>query len=182
MSPRFVAFLRGINVGGHTAQMGTLRELFTTAGLTGVETFIASGNVVFGSRARDLAAVERKLERRLHAALGFEVRTFVRSAAEVAAIAADQPFPAARLASAAGTYIGFLATPPTAKATTAVLTLRSPNDDLHVRGREIYWLSQGGMSGSRLSYVALERALDGQATFRSLNTITRLVATYGLAE
>lgn len=73
-------------------------------------------------------------------AVGFEIRTFVRSACEIAAIAADPPFSAARLRKAAGKYVGFLATGPGPKAANAVLALRSPNDDLEVRGREVYWL------------------------------------------
>ena len=52
--PRLVAFLRAINVGGHTVTMAHLRGLFEDLGFTNVETFIASGNVIFGSRPRDI--------------------------------------------------------------------------------------------------------------------------------
>lgn len=177
--PRLVAFLRGINVGGHTVTMEALRDVFAGEGLADVETFIASGNVIFGTKTRNLNGLEWKLERRLHEALGFEVRTFIRTAAQVAAIAAEPPLPAARIRAAAGKYVGFLEATPSPGAVKAVLALRSPNDDVQVRGREVYWLSMAGMSGSKLSYVAFERAIGGQATFRGLNTISRLVAKYG---
>lgn len=177
-----MAFLRGINVGGHTVTMDTLRALFAKQGLEDVATFIASGNVVFESSARDLAGLERTLERHLHAALGYEVRTFIRSARDVAAIASEPPFPVARTRGVAGYYVGFLTAPPQARAIKALMAMRSPNDDLQVRGREVYWLSKAGISGSKLSYTVFERTLGGPATFRGMNTITRLVAKYGLGK
>jgi uncharacterized protein (DUF1697 family) len=45
--PKYVAFLRAINVGGHTVKMDHLRRLFEALGFTNVETFIASSDVVF---------------------------------------------------------------------------------------------------------------------------------------
>ena len=99
--PRFVAFLRAINVGGHTVTMAKLRVLFESLGLEDVETFIASGNVVFSSPAKNLAALENRIEDHLAASLGYEVKTFIRSDAEVAAVARHKPFSEARTRSAA---------------------------------------------------------------------------------
>ena len=59
---RYAAFLRAINVGGHVVKMEVLRAAFEDLGFAGVETFIASGNVIFETRAKDLVAVERKIE------------------------------------------------------------------------------------------------------------------------
>src|SRR4030095_12804333 len=81
--PRYVAFLRAINVGGHIVKMDQLRKLFTQLGFTDVETFIASGNVLFTSPSKSGAALEAKIEKHLKAALGYEVATFVRTATEV---------------------------------------------------------------------------------------------------
>jgi len=72
--PRYVAFLRGINLGKRRVKMHTLRKCFQDLGLEGADTFIASGNVVFDHRGhadRSLEAIERHLE----SALGFEVST-----------------------------------------------------------------------------------------------------------
>src|SRR3954470_8101179 len=98
--PKLVAFLRAINVGGHTVTMASLREAFGAVGLKDVETFIASGNVIFTAPAGKTAALERQIEGHLHGILGYEVKTFVRTQAEVAAIAAYQPFSAARVRAA----------------------------------------------------------------------------------
>ena len=91
--PRYVAFLRAINVGGHVVKMDHLRTLFEEIGLTEVETFIASGNVLFNSPSKSGPALERKIEKQLRTALGYEVATFVRTHAEVQQVAAYEPFP-----------------------------------------------------------------------------------------
>ena len=62
---RYVAFLRAINVGGHTVRMEALRREFESLGATNVETFIASGNVIFDTARRNAAALERAIEEHL---------------------------------------------------------------------------------------------------------------------
>ena len=74
--PRFFAFLRAINVGGHNVTMEKLRGLFEALGHKDVETFIASGNVIFASKSKDRGALERKIENSLRKSLGYEVTTF----------------------------------------------------------------------------------------------------------
>ena len=86
--PRCVAFLRAVNVGGRSVKMELLRGAFEALALGRVETFIASGNVVFDTRARNLPALERKIEAQLSTCFGFGIDTFVRTLDEVAAIAA----------------------------------------------------------------------------------------------
>ena len=94
---RSIAFLRAINVGGHTVKMDDLRTLFATLDFSNVETFIASGNVIFETPKENAATLERRIEQHLQQALGYHVATFIRSASEVAATAHYQPFPPAEL-------------------------------------------------------------------------------------
>src|SRR3954464_12194003 len=89
--PRYVAFLRAINVGGHTVKMDRLRALFEELELANVKTFIASGNVLFDSAARNRAALESRIERHLEQALGSEVATFVRTTAELGTVIQFRP-------------------------------------------------------------------------------------------
>src|SRR5262249_50157354 len=90
---RFIAFLRAINVGGgRTVKMQSLRQVFDSLGFSMVETFIASGNVIFKKKARKSKTIKKNIEKALQEALGYEVRTFVRSETEVAKIAKNQPF------------------------------------------------------------------------------------------
>src|SRR5258707_1803833 len=109
--PRCVAFLRAINVGGHTVKMDRLRTLFQTLGFDEVETFIASGNVLFDTRA-GVPAVERKIEAALQKALGYEVRAFVPSGEEIVRLSNDAPFPPSRRQQASRVNIRFLTPPP----------------------------------------------------------------------
>jgi len=175
--PKAVAFLRAINVGGHVVTMDALRKLFTKMGFDGVETFIASGNVVFESRAKG-ATLETKIETALKKALGYEVRTFVRSGAEIAAIGAFKPFTPKQWEAGLTKVVGLVAAPLSKDAHAALMKLRSPTDDFHVNGREIYWSSTLGQSDSKISNVLLERTLKTSTTFRGINTIHRLTAKY----
>src|ERR1700694_4608695 len=90
--PKYVAFLRAINVGGHTVKMDHLRNLFEAMGFSNVETFIASGNVIFDSKSRSTKTLEIKIERSLETNLGYKVATFIRSISELVAVARYKPF------------------------------------------------------------------------------------------
>jgi uncharacterized protein (DUF1697 family) len=88
---RCIAFLRAINVGGHTAKMDDLRQLFQSLGFSGVETFLASGNVVFEATSRNTKALEKKIEKKLQEALGYEVATFITVAKIAAKYCSSKP-------------------------------------------------------------------------------------------
>src|ERR1700730_6560978 len=106
--PKYVAFLRAINVGGHTVKMDHLRGLFEAIGFANVETFIASGNVIFDAKSRNTLALERKIEKHLQETLGYKVATFVRATTELAEVAAYKPFDDSELAADGNVvYIGF---------------------------------------------------------------------------
>src|SRR5262249_56400329 len=115
--PLHVAFLRAINVGGRVVKMDHLRALFEGLGLANVETFIASGNVIFESPVRKAKALEARIEAHLRDSLGYAVGVFIRSPAELAAVAGHRPFPAADLEAGGGTpFIPFLPEPPRPQA------------------------------------------------------------------
>jgi uncharacterized protein (DUF1697 family) len=173
---RLVAFLRAINVGGaHVVKMDALRAHFEALGFTSVETFIASGNVVFSSRATDLAAVERKIEKGLQSALGYEVKTFVRTDAEIATIAAHKPFAAAAMKSCVALNVGFLAAALDPAAVKTLMGLKTEIDDFHVNGREVYWICKKRQSESTMNNVRFEKLMKASATFRGVKTIARLL-------
>ncbi len=176
--PRYVAFLRGINVGGHVVRMDTLRELFESLRLASVETFIASGNIVFESRAGDRQALTVKIERAVERALGYEVATFLRTDVEVARIAASPYWKSARARSAVARNVGFLPRAPGAAAKRALRGLVSEIDDFQLTGRELFWVSRALLSESEFSYALFEKMLRVRATFRNLNTVARLAAKY----
>ncbi len=175
---RYIAFLRAINVGGHTVKMDRLRALFVEMGYEQVETFIASGNVIFDSPTKDTAALERKIEAALQEGLSYRVDTFIRTPSELAAIADQWPFAKAEREAPHTLYVAFLGAPPDEAARGKVLALANAVDALHVDGRELFWLRHDGMGESALSGAVIEKALGGPATMRNARTVARLAKKY----
>ncbi len=172
---RYVAFLRAINVGGHTVKMERLRSLFEAMSFANVDTFIASGNVLFDSGARKTEPIERRIEQQLRQALGYEVATFVRALPDLAALVDAHPF-GDFAAKGHGLYVGFLKDALTAEQALMVLTHQTPVDQFHVGARELYWLRHGNFSDSAVSVKSLERATGAPFTFRKVTTV-RTIAT-----
>lgn len=183
LTPRWIALLRAINVGGHTVKMEHLRRLFESLLFTNVETFIASGNVIFRAPSEpdgNVRTLEEKIERHLQESLGYGVATFIRTPAELTEIANYQPFPAKELAEEdVSLYISFLQAPPSEQAQGKLMAFRTPADDFHIQGREVYWLARKKISESAFSGALLEKTLGMQATMRNSTTVKKLAAKYG---
>ena len=178
---RYIALLRAINVGGHTVKMERLRQLFEALGFTRVETFIASGNVIFETRRTTVPALEKKIERHLRAALGYEVTTFIRTPAELAAVAAQQPFaPGDVAAPDHSVYVIFLAQAPSPEARQALLNCRNDFDEFHIEGREIYWLRRVKLSDPNYPGPPWAKIFgrDFPTTMRNATTVRKLAAKY----
>jgi uncharacterized protein (DUF1697 family) len=107
------------------------------------------------------------------------VKTFVRTAEEVVAIAAYKPFGAAAMKSYVALNVGFLGTPVEAAVHQTLMTLRTDIDDFHVNGREVYWICRKKQSDSTMNNARIEKLLKVNATFRGVNTIARLAERLG---
>jgi uncharacterized protein (DUF1697 family) len=174
---RYVAFLRGMNLGKRRIKNDELRAEFEALGFADVSTFRASGNVIFGSDdGESESALTKRIEAGLGDALGYEVPVFLRSRAEVAAIAAQEPFDAKLVEASPGKLqVSLLAKKPSAAARKKVLALASDDDLLAVTGREIFWLPSGGILDSGLDLKAIEAAV-GADTRRTMGTIEQIAA------
>jgi uncharacterized protein (DUF1697 family) len=178
--PKYIAFLRAINVGGHTVKMDHLRGIFESLGFAIVETFIASGNVIFESKSKDVDALEKMIEKKLKETLGFEVVTFVRSDSELTGIANYKPFPKSQMDSATALNVAFLSEPLDDKLRKLLMALKSDIDDFHIHGREIYWLCLKKQSESKFSNAVLEKTLGRKSTLRGLNTVKKIAEKYAV--
>lgn len=176
----YIAFLRAINVGGHTVKMQLLRELFDALDFSNVETFIASGNVIFESKATSSATLEKKIEKHLLQSLGYEVKIFIRKPSEIAKIAGRKPFRATN--SEGSLYIAFLPAEPNKDTKQKIKDLCSEDDDFKIYGRELYWLCRTTLSQSKISGARLEKALGMPMTMRNITTINKLAAKYPAAK
>lgn len=162
--------------------MDALRQLFESMGLNNVETFIASGNVSFTTAARKTASVEQKIEAQLHAALGYEVATFVRTVPEVLAVAQHMPFPEAEFAAGAEQYISFLRARPDIETERKMLALNNSIDEFHFHQRELYWLRRRQLGESTYGGAFVERTLKAAATARTATTVRKIAAKYQMEE
>ncbi|HEY4378174.1 MAG TPA: DUF1697 domain-containing protein, partial [Acidimicrobiales bacterium] len=138
----YFGFLRAVNVGKRRVVMADLRTELADLGFDDVATFINSGNVIFRSSAR-AATVERQIEERLHEWLGFEVETFVRTASELRAVLAHQPFDGFEPGNGPTVQVGFGRGKLSSTAAAAVEGLSTDYDHLHVHGRDVYWWTAG---------------------------------------
>jgi uncharacterized protein (DUF1697 family) len=179
---KLIAFMRALNVGGHTVKMDALRALFGELGFAGVESFIASGNIIFdaprGARPNGLAKLERRIEAHLEAALGYPVATFLRTPQALAEAAAYAPFEPAEVAQAHSVHLVLLSAPASAAAEARLAALNDAVNQFHCHGRELYWLRRAGQDVSPFSGAHLEKALGGPVTVRNLTTIRKLAAKY----
>ncbi len=173
--PAYVAFLRAINVGGRTVTMARLRAVFEATACTSVETFIASGNVIFHTRSTNAAATETRLEKALRAALGYEVATFLRTPSEVVSIARNDPFDGEESSKEEHSlFVTMLASPPTEESRRKLMSKASALDAFAVVGREMYWLRRSRETG--FSGAQLERIFGQKATARNINTVRAIAA------
>ena len=161
---RYIALIRGVNVGGTgKLPMAALRSLCTEAGFERVETYIASGNVVFESELAP-AKVKAELEARLLAYMGKPVGVALRTAAEMAAVLNANPFPKVE---PKFTYAIFLDHPPPHDALDHAVG--RGGEVMRLGEREIFVHYGDGMGRSKLRIPAAK-----SGTARNMNTIAKL--------
>lgn len=174
----WAAFLRGINLGKRRITNDRLRTEFDRIGLGPARTFRAAGNVVFEAPGDSEAKLAERIESGLEAGLGYPVPTVLRTAAELVAVAAAEPFPPAEIEASAGKLqILLLAAGPSAGARERVLARATYEDRLGFGPRELFWLPSGRMSDSDLDIRAIEGDLP-PGTMRTRGTIEQLAAKH----
>lgn len=173
-APTWIAFLRAINTNRRYVKMDVLARLLTEIGYAQVETFIASGNMIFQALAGEppdpAGAFERQIEAKLQEGLGFFVDTFIRTQAELKIAAERLPF--GEIPEDCAMMVSFLKTEPNQEAVDALMTYRGPIDDFAVAGREIYWLRRPGES--KFAGATMERAMKMPSTMRNITTVVRM--------
>ena len=167
---KLVALIRGINVGGrHKVAMSDLRAWFEGAGCRDVSTYIQSGNVVF-DRAGAKDKIEADLERRLKSETGFDLSVIVRTAADLAKVVRNNPYPGTEPTKL---VVAFLKKAPPRGALNAIDKAAFAPEDFTVKGREIYLYLPNGQGRAKLP-PALGR-VQGTATARNWQTVQKLL-------
>ena len=175
---RFVAFLRGINVGGHIVVKEKLKEAFTSLGLQNVSTYKQSGNVIFETDMVNPQEIKSKIENKLRNLLGYEVATFVRTIPQLKSIIDLELF---KNQGKAGTsfLVTFLANVPATFPLQLPLTIpKSTAQIISAEGTQVFSVTHGGGEGA-LPNPFLESMLKVKATTRNINVIREIVERYG---
>lgn len=172
---RYAAFLRAVNLGRNRRVSGAeLCAIFEGLGLEEVASFQTSGNVVFEA-PRDMTA---QIETALEKALGYDVAVFLRTASEIEAIVAHEPFAPGQVEVSKGKLqVLMLSAKPAAATRKKVLALATDDDLLDFGERELYWLPSGGTLESTLDTKAIGKLI-GPATQRTKGTVERLAAKF----
>ena len=173
----YVALLRGVNVGGHNmVAMLELRKLCERLGLENVRTLLQSGNVVFESASRNVAALEAKLEQETAKRLGVKPAYFVRTADEWASLVQRNPFPRQAEADPGHLLAVLMKQAPKAGAVEALRKAIVGRELVEARGRDAYFVYPDGVGRSKLTPNLIERHLGGGGTARNWNTVLKLLA------
>ncbi len=173
----YLALLRGINVGGHKkVAMAELRDLLTQLGFDNARSLLQSGNLVFRSKARTTAQLERLLETEVETR--FELRTdfFVRTADEWTAIIAHNPFPEVAQRDPAHLVVMFLKDAPDGEHVKALQAAITGPEVVRGQGRQLYTVYPIDIGHSRLTSTLIERKLGTRGTGRNWNTVLKLGA------
>jgi uncharacterized protein (DUF1697 family) len=172
--PIFVVLLRGINLGGRNrVAMGALRQVLSSSGYSDVQSYVQSGNVVLRSRLQE-KSLAADVHQHLSDTFGLDIGVFVRSATQMAELAANNPFLRPGVDHGRQLHVAFLEVAPDPRAIAALDPHRAPPDVLHPRGREIYIWAPNGIGPSKVLH-GLDRLLATSMTVRNWRTVTALL-------
>jgi uncharacterized protein (DUF1697 family) len=172
---KFVAFLRGINVGGNkTISMARLKTVLEELGFQSVKTHLNSGNVVFASKEKGKAKLAKTIEDAIEKEFGFRPAVVVRSSADLKRIVARNPLPKVAADDPGHLVVMFLAAKPAKDAAARIAKTYAGPEEIRLDGDVAYITYPNGIGKSKLTNVSLEKQLGVTGTARNWNTIMRL--------
>ena len=170
-----ICMLRGVNLGPyHRIKMDALRTLCESSGLTGVQTYVQSGNVVFHTKERNLIKLAKRIEDGIEKQFGFRPAVVLRTTAELRQVVARNPFGKRKGIEPAKLLVDFLAIEPDQHAGEELEKIKADPEELHLDGRELYIYFPNGMGRSKLPWARIDRAVKTSGTGRNWNTVTKL--------
>jgi uncharacterized protein (DUF1697 family) len=168
--------LRGVNLGAHNRiKMEALRAFYESLGLLDVQTYVQSGNLVFRTEERNLAALGKSIEDGIERGFGFRTGAVLRTTSELRDAIAKNPFAARRNIDPSKLLVTFLSAAPDAEARGNALAIKTFPEELRIDGREVYIYFPNGMARPKMSWPRIEKALKTSGTGRNWNTVTKLL-------
>jgi uncharacterized protein (DUF1697 family) len=174
---KYLALLRGINVGGHRrVSMADLRDLLTQLRFADARSLLQSGNLVFRGRPRARAHLERLLETEAGKRLALQTDFFVRTAEEWQAVIAHNPFREEAARDPGHLVVVFLKKAPGVQDVEALQAAITGPEVVCAEGMQLYAVYPTGMGRSRLTSTLIEKKLGTRGTGRNWNTVVKLGA------
>jgi uncharacterized protein (DUF1697 family) len=175
----FVAFLRGINVGGRTVKKKVLQEVFGSLGFKNVCTFKQSGNVIFETNVDDIHDLEERIMAKLQTALGYSVPVLLRSMEQLKSVIKMEPFKGQNSESSSFLVTFLHELSPVAFTSQLPLTIpKSTAQVISSHGTEVFSITHGGGEGA-MPNPFIESKLKVKATTRNLNVVKDIVEKFG---
>lgn len=172
---KYVAFLRGINVGGkNKIKMETLREVCTAIGFENVKTYINSGNVIFETKKIDDIKLAAKIEAAIEKEFGLKIKTMVRSIDKIESVIKNNPFDG-EFENEKDLHVFFLDEELSDEKREHLLSNNNENERFAVRGREIFYLLRVNFSDSLMGKDYIGKKLKVSATARNWRTVNKIL-------
>lgn len=172
---KYVAFLRGINVGGkNKIKMETLREVCASLGFENVKTYINSGNIIFETRKPDDKRLAEKIEKAIEKEFSLNIKTMVRSVSEIEEIVKNNPFDG-QFENDKDLHVFFLDEEMPDEKRELLLSNNNENEKYFVRGREIFCLLKISILDSLMGKDYIGKKLKISATARNWRTVNKVL-------
>ena len=173
---RYVAFLRGINVGGHVVKKGKLQEIFVSQGFQNVSTYKQSGNVIFEASSGSVGDIKKKIEIELQQTLGYNVSVFIRTIAQLKEIVDSKTFKKDK--EDTSFLVTFLDDAPAKFPIDLPTTIpKSTAQVIFNRATEVFSVTHGGGEGA-LPNPFIESKLKTKTTTRNVNIVREIAEKY----
>jgi uncharacterized protein (DUF1697 family) len=173
--PAVICMLRGVNVGGRNKiKMEALRALCESLRLKSPKTYLQSGNVVFLCSEKNLAALSKRIQDAFCRKFGFRLEVILRTSAEMRRVIDRDPFARPEGVEPAKLLVTFLAEAPGKVAVENLLKLDTHGEEIYFQGNELYLYFRNGIGQTKLSWAAMEKALNVSYTGRNWNTVNKL--------
>jgi uncharacterized protein (DUF1697 family) len=171
-----ICMLRGVNLGGyHKIKMNDLRAMCTGLKLTGVETHLQSGNVIFRTDECNLARLADKIQTCIDRKCGFRPDIMFRTIPEMREVVARNPLAKRKGIEPSKLAVVFLEGEPSSSARRALLNMDIAPEELHVIGRQLYIYFPNGQARPKISWNEVGKILRMSTTARNWNTTTKLL-------
>jgi len=171
---RYIALLRGINVGGNTMiKMSELKAAFENLGFENVVSYVNSGNLAFDTKKTAESKLASKIEQAVEKIIDKQVLVMVRERSSINGVLEHNPFEG-EYETHKQMHVLFLKDPVPRDKQKEILSLATDHERIAIRGREIYALLLGGMAESLLGRGLLEKKLKMPMTARNWRTVEKL--------